>query len=156
MLTPRNVIYRRRYLDDGIERAENLTVGILKNGVRYESIALPQLTSFIVVVEPNCGPISICTLDGIRFRSALAWRFADAREVPGDIQELFDRMVDESIDRLETAEAERRVSATWQKYGKFDARAALHCSQAFRDKMLARLLAEIRHRGLVFPTPTRT
>lgn len=151
MLTPKRVLYRRRYLGEGIEGPENLTVAVIANGGRYESISLPEPTPFLVVVEPSAGPTRLCTIDGLPFRAAVPWRYADLNEVPGHIQELFDQMVDASLDRLETAEAERRVAETWRRYGKLDRRAALHCSKAFRDAMLERVLAEIRRRGLVYP-----
>lgn len=151
-MRPERVIYRRRYVGPS---PENLTVGIISDGRCYESLATSGPTPFIVVVERSSGPATICTLDGLRFKSAVPWRIAAAAEVPADIQEVFDQMVDASLDRLEAAEAEQRVATVWQRYGKLDARAALHCSQAFRDAMLEGVFAEIRRRGLTFPAPRR-
>lgn len=150
-MRPERVIYRRRYLGPS---PENLTVGIITDGRHYESLSLPRPTPFVVVVERSWGPATLCTLDGLRFKTEVPWRIAAASEVPTDIQEAFDQMVDASLDRLEAAEAEQRVAAMWQGHGKFDARAALHCSQAFRDALLAAVLAEIQRRGLLFPMPT--
>ncbi len=151
-MRPDRVIYRRRYVGPS---PENLTVGIISDGRHYESLTIPRPIPFVVIIEESSGPATVCTLDGIRFKTSVPWRIASADEVPTDIQEAFDQMVDASLDRLETAEAERRVLMSWQRYGKFDARTALHCSKEFREGLLASVLAEIRRRGIAVPAPRR-